>query len=388
MNIKQELRTAARFNPTKRTYQMTIENICTEIGKERLTLPLYQRDISWTLQKNVDLLNYQLLGKAPVSPLSINEIQDTESYVPQISFIDREMIRDIRAGHMSVADGQQRISTNYKAYTDSDDFRNIVLDLGKGKFIIVKKSIKKYQIPVGILLNKSYDKFEEYINENSKLNKSNVMNVLIQIRNKLKDYSYTVNLATDLSEDEQIEWFEVLNNAGSAVSKVQMRFSKLKVEGIDIYTQYTNKFTEKVEEAGMDLFKVKTTEVSIPIAGLNSAFEILTGKPHTQNFAPIPSDTKENQLCSLPPEKLRKAFNITLEALDRSIEFIRKNSLKKPDRIDYLNYLTGLFVFKRNQEWTEAQNEQLIQWYNTVEFKNKSNGQRRQIFSDLLNFDN
>jgi hypothetical protein len=31
----------------------------------------------------------------------------------------------------------------------------------------------------------------------------------------MKNYNYTINLAEDLSEDEQISWFEVLNNAGS-----------------------------------------------------------------------------------------------------------------------------------------------------------------------------
>lgn len=34
-------------------------------------------------------------------------------------------------------------------------------------------------------------------------------------------------MAEDLSEDEQITWFEVLNNAGSRVSIIQMRFAKM-----------------------------------------------------------------------------------------------------------------------------------------------------------------
>ena len=57
---------------------------------------------------------------------------------------------------------------------------------------------------------------------------------------KIKNYNYTINSADALSEDEQIEWFEVRNNAGSRVSIIQMRFSKLKMYGIDIYKQYTS----------------------------------------------------------------------------------------------------------------------------------------------------
>ena len=63
-----------------------------------------------------------------------------------------------------------------------------------------------------------------------------------------------VGTATDLTEDEQINWFEVLNNAGSRVSIIQMRFSKLKAHGIDVYTQYTHVYRNKVQEYGCLLY--------------------------------------------------------------------------------------------------------------------------------------
>lgn len=44
------------------------------------------------------------------------------------------------------------------------------------------------------------------------------MAFLLLARTKILSYAYTVNMAEDLSEDEQITWFEVLNNAGSRVS--------------------------------------------------------------------------------------------------------------------------------------------------------------------------
>lgn len=384
LRINEKLKQAARFNPTKRTFQMTVSDICAEIDQNRLSLPLYQRDVAWTIQKHIDLFNYQLLGKAPVSPISINEIKDTKEYVSQISFANREILEDIKVGHLSVADGQQRITTNYEAYTNSGRFRNIVLDLAKGKFLMAKEEIKGHQIPVGILMNKDYDMFDKYINNSSKLKKSEVMSLLIQIRSKLRDYSYTVNIASDLSEDEQIEWFEVLNNAGSVVTRIQMRFSKLKIRGIDIYTQYTNKFRSKIEEAGMDLFNIKTTEVSVPIATLNSAYEVITEKTHTMNYAPIPSDVKENQICSLEEENLKKCFEITLEALDKALDFIKNNSLKDPNRLDYISYLVGFFVFKNNKILDINENQKLIEWYEKVDFNNQTNTSRRLIFSELL----
>ncbi|HFJ9275140.1 DUF262 domain-containing protein [Bacillus cereus] len=380
MKINEDLMKAASFNPTKKTYQIAVSKMCEEIASSQIVLPLYQRDVSWTLQKCVDLLNYQLLGKAPVAPISINQINHTEKAVEQVSLIEREPIGGSLTGKLSVTDGQQRLTTNYKAYINSNEFRNVVLDLAEGKFRIVDGKMKKHQIPVGVLLNQDISEFFDY----TQSLKPVVTNLLLQIRNKIRDYNYTINLAEDLTEDEQIEWFEVLNNAGSRVTRIQMQISKLKSFGIDIYVQYTNVFRDKIEEAEMNVFKLKATEVSIPIAALNTAYEVVTSKPHSLNFTPIPSDTRESQIFSLPNSELLKCLNLTLEALDEAINFIRANRLSIPKRVDYLTYLTGFFVWNHNNEISSVREDKLIQWYKTVNFSNKSNGERRNIFNNLL----
>ena len=188
----------------------------------------------------------------------------------------------------------------------------------------------------------------------------------------------------DLSEDEQIEWFEVLNNAGSRVSALQMRFSKMKIHGIDIYTQYTNIFRDRLLEHGYNFFVPKKTEVSYPIATLNSAYEIITGKEHTEAYTPIPSDTKENQLCSLKPSEIQRCFELTLKALDKALQFIQEHNLQEPDRIDYITYLTGYFVYYPDNMGKEVENK-LCEWYMNVNFKNQSNTGRRTEFKKLLN---
>lgn len=384
MRINKELIKAASFNPTKKSHQMSIVDMCQKIDNQTISLPLYQRDLSWTVSKCVSLLNYQLLGKAPVSPISINVILNTQDCVPQVSFVDRELLREVERGQYSVVDGQQRLTTNYKAYVNHEDFRNIVLDLGKGMFTEMQGAIRNTQIPVGILLYKDDSSLFEYTQKRSTLKSPEVISLLLQIKSKIKNYNYTINSAEDLSEDEQIEWFEVLNNAGSRVSIIQMRFSKLKAHGIDIYTQYTNLFRSKLVDIGFeDFFTPQKTTVSYPIAALNPAYEKVTKRSHSNNYAPIPSDTKENQLCSLKPEELTKCFSLTLEALDIVLDFLDNNELKKPDRIDYINYLIGYFIFN-GFEINDTEKEFLIDWYDNVDFTNKSNTDRRNIFNKLI----
>ena len=204
MNINQKLIRAAEFNPTEKSHKLTVLSMCQQIEKQQITLPLYQRDMSWNLHKCISLLNYQLLGKAPVSPLSVNAINDLQDYVPQVSFITREIVKDMSRTQISIVDGQQRLTTNYKAYTDSEDFRNIVLDLIKGRFLLVEGAIERYQIPVGKLLNKEDSVFYSYVMNSKYLRKENVLPVLLQCRTKIRNYYYTINQADDLSEDEQI----------------------------------------------------------------------------------------------------------------------------------------------------------------------------------------
>ena len=200
MKIGKKLVQAVSFNPTEKSHKMTVLDMCKKIETLDITLPLYQRDVSWTLNQAIDLLNYQLLGKAPVAPISMNVIWDTDDFVPQVSFIDREMLEmnSVDKGQMSVVDGQQRLTTNYKAYSNSDDFRNIVLDVARGRFLLVEGAFTRSQIPVGMLLNKDDAVFYDYLTKNNMMKDPTFMTVLVQCRSKIRSYYYTINQAEDL----------------------------------------------------------------------------------------------------------------------------------------------------------------------------------------------
>lgn len=100
MNINRQLLESASLNPTKNSRQDYIFTLCANIEKNELTLPLYQRDVSWTLHKCIELLNYQLLSKSPISAISINVINNTSKdfAVPQVSFIERKILPNIVKG--------------------------------------------------------------------------------------------------------------------------------------------------------------------------------------------------------------------------------------------------------------------------------------------------
>ncbi|MED0658329.1 DUF262 domain-containing protein [Anoxybacillus ayderensis] len=385
IRINRSLQINAFRDPTKETVQKSISQLCNEVDIGQIIMPIFQRDLAWTTSKKVELYNFQLNGFAPVSPISINKIGPRSLDMPHVSMIDRLEVENPE-GKLSVIDGQQRISTNYQAYTNDESIRDIVLDITKGYFLDLNgKDIKKNQIPVGILYNKNPRVYTEYIKSNPLLAEFEVSSLLGQIRTKFFNYFYTINIAQDLSGEEQIQWFDVLNLAGSRVPEIQMKLTRLQIKGLDFYKEYSNVFREKLELAGFDnLFVQKNTEVSIPLATLNSAFEIILGKKHTSNYSPIPSDTKESTISDMEPGKLRKCFEMTLKALDRTLDFINENNLPEPSRIDYITYLTGYFVYKKDMYLSDSSKQKLIEWYNKIDFSNKSNKERRKIFNDLL----
>ena len=179
MKINRNLLVASKFNPTQSTQTRTIIDLCKMIETNEISLPVYQRDLSWNLRKCIELLDYQLLGKAPVSPISMNRIQNKNAAVAQISFIDRDNLCDIKTGQLSVVDGQQRLTTNYKAYINHEDFKFIALDLQKGYFIQCEGSHKDHQIPVGILLNKDDQLLKDYCSKKKLLMKFDVTSALV-----------------------------------------------------------------------------------------------------------------------------------------------------------------------------------------------------------------
>lgn len=383
-----KLQAAINLNPTKKSQSMNIQEMCNKIERGEITIPMYQRGLSWNNKKVIALFNYQLFGKAPVSPLSFNEIGEHND-VPQLSFITRESVNSLEnsKGNLSVVDGQQRLTSNYKAYSNSSDFKNIVLDVTQSKFKEIKTRRQKNQIPVGILLNKDQSILTQFLVKNySSKEYSELLPILIGIRTKMLSYMYTIHIANDMNEDEQIEWFEVLNNAGSRVSVIELKLSKLKMHDFDIYKQFIKPYQNKVTQYGFkELFSPFSSNVSYPIASLNPAYEMLIRNGiHNKNYAPIPSDTKESMLIKLSKDQLDKLKELTLNALDDALNFVSTHNLNSYiTQMAYIMYLTGYFVF-HNSQISQIEKNKLVAWIQNTSFTNKSNGEKRQLFNSLI----
>lgn len=394
IKVNENLLEAVKGVRKRTSYQKRLDALVLMMDEKDMTLPIYQRDASWTIEKCVDLFNFQLLGKALISPISVHDFKVEGDFVKQIDFICRDEIDlSFRKNEtiLSLVDGQQRLTTNYKAYINHKDFEDIVFDVVKGKFRLNKgKLVLRSCIPVGILYNRDEQKLENYLREKGTFDQ--LYSILTKMRSRWSEYQYTLNIATDMTESEQIEWFEVLNNAGSRVSDVQIKLSKIKLkdgEDFDIYKNFTKIFINMLIQKFPSMeknFRPFTTRVSYPIACLNPAYEIIVRNgDHSMNFATIPSDEKSKLLANEDISVLHEISKLTLVHLDDALNFIDKFNLKLVvTRMDYILYLVGYFVFNKDNIFTDAKSEELVKWVNSVDFNNKTNHERRVEYTQLI----
>lgn len=62
--------------------------------------------------------------------------------------------------------------------------------------------------------------------------------------------------------------------------------------------------------------------------------------------------------------------------------FEESNLVNKVTRMDYILYISGYISFNGISDESKGK---LVQWINEVDFSNKSNSERRKIFSELIN---
>lgn len=385
----EEIRAAASFDPTKKSHAASIQHLCQKIESEKLTIPVYQRNLSWTHEKAVDLFNFQLNGKSAISAISIIEINnnvENDGGVKQLKFLTREPIQK-RGRLETVIDGQQRLSTNYRAYIGDEEFDRIVLDLSAGHFRDTKgKELTLRQIPVTKLLNKDASALTSYLKDKYSTEDFNdVYSLLLEVRTKLHTYSYTINVAEDLTFEEQKGWFEILNNAGTRVKGLQLALAEVNENyTFDIY-DYFIEFKNVILQSSLSIKKLYaplSTQDSYPMCALNPWYEVHFEQAHQANFAPFPSDAKTGTMVKLKQEDIEKITQKTLSSLKLALDFLREYDLiEQIQRIDYVLYIIGYLAFNNDNIKNPAN---LIKWVRETDFSKKDNGERRQIFEDLI----
>jgi len=386
IKINKSLLSAIEINPSKNSVHMDIVDLNKKIKNGEISIPIYQRDLSWTEQQCVNLLNFLLKGSSSVSAISMLEQKESSNKVQQLHFISREEMNkdELNNVQLSVIDGQQRLSVTYMAYTSDKYLKDIYLDLGRGLFRLIDddSTVKSNHVPVNILLNEDWNLLYDFYDKHTF--DTYARKVVTQIQTKLINYTYTINKATNLDVKEQLEWFKILNNAGSNVTETQISLAYIYDRGIDIYVDYIRKYNTMISDCNI-VFKNsrKTAQHNNSITALNIPMMKIMNKEYKVNFTPIPSDTKAGLLVKANNVQLKEAIEISLNSLKRTLDFIIDNKLTLPDRVEYINFILSYFILNEQLDETDYR-EYIIDWYNKVDFTDLTNTQRRNHFDRFI----
>lgn len=384
--IIEEINRKSKIDPAKGTYPYSVAQICEAIVKKQLVIPQFQIFIRWPEKKMVDLYNYMLESKSPLSSISINKMRFSKNIGKHYSILERKLIpnEDMKNAE-GIVDGFQRCLSLANAYTNKEEVSRIVFDMKKGKFILINdiSKIKIHQIPVGILYNEHYEVYEDYLKNNPFLDEYKY--TLDNIRNKFFHYNITINMAEDLDEEAQIIWFNELNLGGVRLTAPMVLLSGLLDKGADFYYEYSKPFIEIFKQKNlMYLFARKSTETSIPLAVLNCAYEYVFNLEHKNNFCPIASDAKISKISKCSVEDIKLMFTLVLNSLEKTFDLLKDN-LDDIDRIEVYTFITGYFVKNNRMELSKERKEMLLNWAIHVDFERLGNSERRELFTNLLN---
>lgn len=86
-------------------------------------------------------------------------------------------------------------------------------------------------------------------------------------------------------------------------------------------------------------------------------------------------------MLKLSKEELNRISCLTLENLKKALDFITNNNLKEyANKMQYVMYLTGYYILANG-----IQENNLVDWVKDTKFENLSNGQRREVYMNLIN---
>lgn len=394
--LKSSFIQAISKDPTKESKLMSISEICDNIECNKIALPIFQTDIRWTKAKMADLLDFQLTGFAPVSPISMcyfefdNMPGDQKEQIigTHIKLISRELWKNYNSNFYSLTDGQQRITTNYKCYIGSEEVSRIVIDLVKGKIRLLNSEddMKDTYIPVGKIFNKDINQLLKYKESNPFLEK--IYDYLLIIRNKFMGYRYTINQAKNLNQADQLIWFKKLNSAGTLISNDDMDLIQVKLNGIEIVSEFSTPLKDLLAKYDYDQYMYKQKEkTSFPLCSLIPALDKATiGKCVTAPFSSN-KNTKRFSKCD-NPDLIRKLFSDTLKAMEIVLCFISENKLNIKSRLEYISYMVGYVISNEISTLSEDDKKYLVNWVNSTDFKNKVNTEKRNIYTELITHQN
>lgn len=181
-----------------------------DISEGKMVVPSFHSKLKWSTKQAIDFFNCLIRNKYYVPTIYCSQItQDTP--VKQYSLATGKIIPKSKLkGALSIVSGETIADMLYKASTDDERLRNVVFDLKQARCIDASHfdHLKDWQIPIGILLNRSSLRLYRFM---TKPQKDEQYQEFIDFMDKfwlslLYSNQCDLWIAKDLSPKQQEQW--------------------------------------------------------------------------------------------------------------------------------------------------------------------------------------
>lgn len=211
MIINSKLQEVLQYNSNQVITTYSIQNLCFMIDNDQLTVPSYKETAEWANRYKMDLFNYELFAKTPVTEILALSNNSSDN-VSQLSiYRGQEIPQNKLSDTISVLDGSQRLLTNYQAYINDQGVKDIALNLEVPRFEIIDGTTDTTNLlPIGVLMNHDLSLLSSWLIDHQDKIDDEGQKIILGIRSKLMDCKLVVQVAEGLDQTEQLVYYKML----------------------------------------------------------------------------------------------------------------------------------------------------------------------------------
>lgn len=344
-------------------HPLRVRELLDEVSRGQVVLPEIQRAYVWKGPQVAKLLD-SLYRDYPSGQILL---WDTGALpiTKQLEGVTQPALAPVGTPKI-VLDGQQRLTSIFKALQDDDDPVKVYFHLETEQFQLFSSRLKgdPRWVPVRDVVNGTKHDFDilEEIEDAKKVTRKSPQYKLfadrLQRLRKVGDYKFPIEVFKSDDYEAVTELFVRINSGGTRLRAAELVLAQLALRLPGAIVERFEEALEDYEELGFELDTRVLTRALIAVGTGQSRFRYLA------------------EFWKKSPTDLSKIWKSTRKGLDSTVNFVRNNArFESSDWLPSLNALIPLVVFfEGTPKLKEADEEHLLQWFYVASLRGRYSG--------------
>lgn len=342
---------------------LKVRELLDEVVKGQVVLPEIQRAYVWKGPQVAKLLD-SLYQEYPSGQILLWDTANLP-ITKQLEGVAKPALAAVGSAKI-VLDGQQRLTSLFKALLDDDDPVRVYFHLETEQFQLYNSRLKadRRWVPVRDVINETkhdLDLLDEIESANLVSRKDpqyKLFATRLQQLRKIGEYKFPIEVFKSDDYDKVTELFVWINSGGTRLRAAELVLAQLALRLPGAIVDKFEDALEEYEDAGFELDTRVLTRALIAVGTGQSRFRFLA------------------EFWKKTPDELSSIWKRTRKALDGAVNFIQHNAkFEASDWLPSLNAIIPLAVFFDGNERLRAEDEaRLLSWFYAASLRARYSG--------------